>query len=85
MMIIMICVGSSCCLKGSYELIELFKAAIASYALDDEVTLAGNFCTGNCNRVGVTIQIDDKIYTGITPTGFDVFFKEHVLKPLGRV
>ncbi len=63
-MIIMICVGSSCCLKGSYELVELFKKAIAEHGLEDDVTLAGNFCTGNCNRIGVTIQIDDNTYTG---------------------
>ena len=83
-MIIMICVGSSCCLKGSYELVELFKKAIAEHGLEDDVTLAGNFCTGNCNRIGVTIQIDDNTYTGVTPAGFDAFFKEHVLIPFGK-
>ena len=83
-MIIMICVGSSCCLKGSYELVELFKKAIAEHGLEDDVTLAANFCTGNCNRIGVTIQIDDNTYTGVTPAGFDAFFKEHVLIPFGK-
>lgn len=79
-MIIQICIGSSCHLKGSYELVEKFKNAIELYSLEDEVTLAGSFCTGKCNRDGVTVQIDDEIYTGVTPEGFKEFFDKFVLK-----
>ncbi|MBR5535394.1 MAG: (2Fe-2S) ferredoxin domain-containing protein [Clostridia bacterium] len=78
-MIIQICIGSSCHLKGSYELVEKFKNAIEAHDLEAEVTLAGSFCTGKCNREGVTVQIDDEIYTGITPEDFKDFFKEKVL------
>lgn len=79
-MVIQICIGSSCHLKGSYELVEKFKNSIEAHDLEAEVTLAGSFCTGRCNRDGVTVQIDDEIYTGITPEGFKEFFNEHVLK-----
>ena len=78
-MIIQICVGSSCHLKGSYELVEKFKAAIEAHDLDAEITLAGSFCTGKCNREGVTVMIDDDVYTGVTPEGFKEFFREKVL------
>ena len=78
-MIIQICVGSSCHLKGSYELVEKFKAAIEAHDLDAEITLAGSFCTGKCNREGVTVIIDDEVYTGITPEDFKEFFREKVL------
>ena len=78
-MIVQICVGSSCHLKGSHEIVELMKKAVAEHSLEDEVTLAGSFCIGKCNRVGVTIQVDDEVYTGITPMGFDEFFREHIL------
>ena len=81
-MIIQICVGSSCHLKGSAEVIELMKSAIESNRLDAEVTLAGSFCTGNCNRVGVTVQVDDEVHTGVTPEGFDEFFRTKVLAAL---
>ena len=81
-MIIQICVGSSCHLKGSAEVIELMKSAVESNRLDAEVTLAGSFCTGNCNRVGVTVQVDDEIHTGVTPEGFDEFFRTKVLAAL---
>lgn len=78
-MIVQICVGSSCHLKGSYEIVELFKKAVAEHHLDNDVTLAGSFCTGKCNRIGVTVTIDDNIFTGVTPEKFDEFFKKNVL------
>ena len=81
-MIIQICVGSSCHLKGSQRMVELFKEAIVEYRLEDEVTLAGCFCTGQCNRVGVTVTVNDDVYSGVLPEKFDEFFKENVLKAL---
>lgn len=82
-MLIQICVGSSCHLKGSEELVELFQEAIEKYKLDTEITLAGSFCTGRCNRLGVTVQFDDEIVTGITPNDFNSVFSKYVLTPLG--
>ena len=78
-MIIQICVGSSCHLQGSSEIVELLKKAVEDYHLEDEVTLAGSFCTGKCNRVGVTVQVDDDIYTGVTRENFKEFFNDNVL------
>ena len=81
-MIIQICVGSSCHIKGSSEIVELIQTAVTEHGLDDEITLAGSFCIGKCNRVGVTVQIDDDIHTGITKENFKEFFKENVLDVL---
>ena len=83
-MIIQICVGSSCHLKGSPEIVELLQKAVEEYHLSDEVTLAGSFCIGKCNRVGVTVQIDDDIHVGVTKENFKEFFKENVLDKLGK-
>ena len=81
-MIIQICVGSSCHLKGSAEIVELFQKAVEEYRLETEVTLAGSFCTGKCNRIGVTVQVDDDVFTGITSENFKEFFCENVLEKL---
>ena len=78
-MIIQVCVGSACHLKGSPEIVELIQKAVEENHLKDEITLAGSFCIGKCNRVGVTIQIDDDVHTGITKENFKEFFQEHVL------
>jgi len=78
-MIIQICIGSSCYLKGSQELVKMFQDAIESYSLSEEITLVGSFCIGKCNREGVTLQVDDEIFTGVTKDGFKDFFNEQVL------
>ena len=78
-MIIQVCVGSSCHLKGSPEIVELLQKAVEQNHLEDEITLVGSFCIGKCNRVGVTIQIDDDVHTGITKENFKEFFQENVL------
>jgi NADH:ubiquinone oxidoreductase subunit E len=82
-MIIQICVGSSCHLKGSPEIVELFQKAIADKGLEDEVTLAASFCIGKCGREGVTVQIDDDIHVGVTRENFKEFFEENVIKQIG--
>ena len=78
-MIIQVCVGSSCYLKGSHEIVELLNKAIEEHQLENEVTLAGSFCIGKCNREGVTVQVDDEIYVGLTNASFKEFFNEKVL------
>ena len=80
MIIVRICVGSSCHLKGSAQIVELLQKAVADNNIESEVTLAGSFCIGKCNRVGVTVQVDDDIHTGITVENFRVFFNENILK-----
>ena len=83
-MIIQVCVGSSCHLKGSPEIVELLQKAVEEYHLENDVTLAGSFCIGKCNRIGVTVQVDDDIQVGITKENFKEFFKEHILNKLKK-
>lgn len=81
-MIIQVCVGSSCHIKGSPEIVELLQKSIEEAGIGDDVTLVGSFCIGKCNRVGVTVQVDEEIHTGITRENFKEFFKEHILNKL---
>ncbi len=81
-MIVQICVGSSCHLKGSQEIVELFQKAIEENGLDNDITLAGSFCMGKCNRIGVTVTVDDTVYTGVTVEGFQEFFNDKVLSKI---
>ena len=78
-MTVLVCVGSSCHLKGSYEIIELFKARLSKENLEDKVTLKGTFCLGKCGIAGVSIQVDDQIITGVTINNFDEVFEKFVL------
>ena len=80
MIFVQVCVGSSCHLKGSQDIVELFEKAVKDHNIEDEVVLSGSFCIGKCNRVGVTVQVDDEIHIGITRENFKEFFTENILK-----
>lgn len=83
-MIIQVCVGSSCYLRGSEALVTLFQEAIEAHGLSDEIILTGSFCAGRCNRTGVTVQVDEDVFCGITPELFPSFFEEKVLSRLKK-
>ena len=78
-MVVQVCVGSSCHLKGSEEIVSLLQNAIAEHDLENEIALVGSFCIGKCNRNGVTVQVDDEIHVGVTKEGFKEFFSTHIL------
>lgn len=79
MLVVSICVGSSCHLKGSGQIVELFEKKLEEHDLHDDVMLTGSFCIGKCNRFGVTVQVDDEIHTGVTPENFEMFFVKNIL------
>ena len=79
MVTIAICVGSSCHLKGAYDIIHQCEELISNLSLRDKVELKGTFCLGKCSQEGVTIVIDDEIETGVTPDNFKRIFEEKVM------
>lgn len=76
---ICVCVGSSCHIKGSYNIINLMKEHIEKNGLSDKVTLKAAFCLGKCTN-GVTIKVDDEIICGVSTDNFLEIFTKYVLK-----
>ena len=79
MVIVQVCVGSSCHLKGSAEIVELLERAVEEHGIQDDVVLTGSFCIGKCNRVGVTVQVNDDVHVGVTVENFSDFFRNNIL------
>ena len=79
MLILQVCVGSACHLKCSQDIIEMLQGAVEKHHLEDDVVLTGSFCIGKCNRVGVTVQVNDDVHVGVTKENFNEFFREHIL------
>ena len=79
MLIVQICVGSACHLKGSRDIVELMQKSVEEHGLDGDVVLTGSFCIGKCNRTGVTVQINDDVHVGVTRENFSEFFKTNIL------
>lgn len=82
MVVIQVCVGSSCYIKGASDIVQLLENKIADLHLEDCIVLSGSFCTGKCNRIGVTVTVNDVIYTGITKDTFTDFWNEKVVSAL---
>ena len=73
---VIICIGSSCHLKGSRQIVERLQALVQEKGLEDKVELGGTFCMGNCvNGVNVTV---DGVKHSVSPETVDEFFEKEV-------
>ncbi len=52
-----VCVGSSCHMKGSYQVIKTFQELIKKLSLEDKITLKAAFCMGRCVN-GIAVSVD---------------------------
>lgn len=77
---ICVCIGSSCHIKGSRQVVEQLQSLITDNGVSDKVELAGTFCMGKC-RQGVCVMVDDEFYS-LTPDTVKEFFNDHVLSAL---
>ena len=73
-----VCIGSSCHLKGSRQVVEEFQRLIAENKLSDRVELGGTFCMGNCQQ-GVCVTVDGELYS-VSPETAKSFFEVYILK-----
>lgn len=72
-----ICIGSSCHVKGSRQVVEQLQYLIKENNLDDKVELSGEFCMGQC-RTGVNVKTDGVIHS-VTPENTKEFFENEIL------
>ena len=72
-----VCIGSSCHLKGSRQVVERLQQLISENNLGDMVELGGTFCLGNCQK-GVCVTVDEAFYS-VSPETVDEFFAAEVL------
>lgn len=73
---ITVCIGSSCHLKGSRQVVEQLQNLIAENAIGDRVELAGTFCMGRCQQ-GVCVTVDEEFHS-VTPENVVEFFEKAV-------
>jgi len=77
---ITVCIGSSCHIKGSRQVVEQLQTLIREYGLNDKVELAGTFCMGKCQQ-GVCVSVDDKFFS-VSPENVKDFFNENIAAAL---
>ena len=74
---IVICIGSSCHLKGARQVVEQLQTLIQENNLLKIVELSGTFCMGNCQN-GVCVTVEGKHYS-VSPQYTRDFFEENIL------
>ena len=74
---ITVCIGSSCHVKGSRQVVERLQELISENKISDKVELGGTFCMGQCQK-GVCVSVDDNFYS-VSPESVDEFFENNVL------
>ena len=77
---ITVCIGSSCHIKGSRQVVEKLQSLLAENKLEDKVELCGTFCMGRCQE-GVCVTVDDQFHS-VTPENCQEFFNTEVLAKL---
>lgn len=71
-----VCIGSSCHIKGSRQVVEQLQELIAANSLGDKVELAGTFCMGRCQE-GVCVTVDETFHS-VTPDNVTEFFETNI-------
>lgn len=77
---ITVCIGTSCHMKGSKQVVEELQYLVTEHHLKDQVSLSGAFCMDNCQQ-GVCVTLDDVLYS-VTPHTTKAFFETEVLPRL---
>ena len=80
---ITVCIGSSCHLKGSRDVISIFQRLVSMNHLEDKIDLKGSFCMGECTNNGVCVCLDGERFK-VTPLEPEAFFNREVMKRLEK-
>ncbi|ACC98308.1 hypothetical protein Emin_0753 [Elusimicrobium minutum Pei191] len=75
-----VCIGSSCHLKGSRQVVEELQYLVAENNLKEKVELSGTFCMGNCQK-GVCVTVNGENFS-VSPQETKTFFKNQILSKI---
>ena len=77
-MVLKVCVGSSCHLRGSYDVIEEMKRLIKEHGMEGKIDLQASFCMGNCQN-GVSLKADEVLVHNANKDNCEELFLTQVL------
>jgi len=81
MITITVCIGSSCHLKCSYDIVSGLENLIKEKDLADKIIVKASFCLGHCTKP-VCVKVNDGPVISVSKDNIDSFFEEHVMKNL---
>ncbi|WKY48635.1 (2Fe-2S) ferredoxin domain-containing protein [Eubacteriaceae bacterium ES3] len=72
MKMIKVCIGSSCHVRGSYQVVQIFKRLLKDKNLQEDFVLEGSFCMGHCQD-GVSVECEGNFYSVTEDTAEFIF------------
>ncbi len=75
----MVCVGSSCHIKGSREMIKRFVALLREHGLENRVEMLGSFCFERCGE-GMNWKVGDEDISSPTVEAAEAEFRRKVIE-----
>ena len=73
-----VCIGSSCHLKGSHDVVLALQKLIEENKLDNMATVKAAFCLGECAK-GVSVKVNDSSVISVNKENVNSFFNEYIL------
>jgi NADH:ubiquinone oxidoreductase subunit E len=81
MITLTVCIGSSCHIKGSYDVVSALQNLINDNDLNDKVIIKASFCLGNCTKP-VSVIVNNDPVLSVNKENIQEFFNENVLNKL---
>ncbi len=79
-MVLKVCIGSACHIKGSEQVVRILQNCIKDNKMEDEIILKASFCLGRCTEaVSVLIEGRDDVFS-LSPENTNEFFENIVKK-----
>lgn len=75
---VVVCVGSSCHIKGARDVVGSFQKFIAENSLGRQIDLSGSFCMDLCAQPGVSVKVDSEQFF-VKPEDAEKFFREEIM------
>ncbi|MDR1388505.1 MAG: (2Fe-2S) ferredoxin domain-containing protein [Treponema sp.] len=73
-----VCIGSSCHIKGAYNVIQTFQQLIEEHRLHDKIDFKSSFCMKQCRQSGVAVHINGEEHQ-VSPESAAGFFAARVM------
>ncbi len=82
MLSIRVCIGSSCHLNGSYNIVHTIQQLIEEAQLHDRIGLEAVFCRKECHKSGVSVLVNEKPYRIDSQSAKEFF--QTTIEPLAK-
>ena len=77
MITVLVCLGSSCYVRGSERIAETFERLIEKEKLQGQVDLRGSLCMEHC-AMGVSVRVGEHVYHQLSPESAEKFFYNEI-------